>query len=71
LFDEDISHVILLYTFPLFLFLYETLQTTNEDMKPIIYFLVIFHVKIFMTIFSHLHIPRMFWTCIYILTCLI
>jgi hypothetical protein len=72
LFDEDVLTCHFnIYIFPLFLLLYETLQTANENMKPIIYFLVIFHVKMFMTIFNHLHIPRMFWTSIYILAILI
>jgi hypothetical protein len=44
---------------PLFQNLYETLQTTNVNMKFHIYFHVVFHVKLSMTSFSRLHCSHM------------
>jgi len=54
-FDLPFSHMSTCYILIVanFLFLYETLQTTNENMKFIIYFHVIFHVKMFYVYFNH------------------
>jgi hypothetical protein len=48
------SHVIMLYLSSCPLFLHEALKSTNENVKFIIYFHVIFQVKTFVIVFSHI-----------------